>query len=238
MELVFILVEPAVPENIGASARALKTMGFRNLRLVNPYHHLDEKALWVAHGSQDILDQAGLFPTLAAAIADCDFIIATSAKRRRVRTDTVLLAGLPEVIASKAGSLRRVAVVFGREDKGLSNDDLQRCDILSTVPLAARYPSLNLAQTVMLYAYTLSPFNRPGGRLKVLPGDPQWRSVKMRVAALLTRFGLPAEHLIHQRVMERLSGLHRIDIHLLHTICSLLETNAVADGKDSAGRNG
>ena len=82
MEIVFVLVEPAVPENIGASARALKTMGFDQLRLVNTQQHLEKQARILAHGSGDILAQAQAYDSLPAALADIDLAIATSAKPR------------------------------------------------------------------------------------------------------------------------------------------------------------
>ena len=84
MNISFILVEPAVPENIGAAARAIKTMGFNDLRLVNPCDHLDMRAKMLAHASHEILENAKIFTNLSDAIADLDFTIATSAKQRWV----------------------------------------------------------------------------------------------------------------------------------------------------------
>lgn len=81
MQIHFILVEPAVPENVGAAARAMKTMGFTSLRLVNTKAHLAEEASWLAHASNEILENAQEFKTLQEAIHDIDWIIGTSAKK-------------------------------------------------------------------------------------------------------------------------------------------------------------
>lgn len=87
MEVVFILVEPAVPENVGSAARAMKTMGFEKMRLVNPCDHLCLEARKLAHGSHDILQNAMVYAHFKDAIADVDFIVGTTAKRRSARHD-------------------------------------------------------------------------------------------------------------------------------------------------------
>ncbi len=82
MKICIILNHPTTPENIGAAARALKTMGFSDLRLVDPCDHLSDRAHWLAHGSEDILESAQVFNSITAAISDIDFLIGTSAKKR------------------------------------------------------------------------------------------------------------------------------------------------------------
>ena len=89
MEVSFILVEPAGPENVGAAARAIKTMGFDDLRLVNPCDHLDMKARMLAHASNDILENAKVYQSFEEAIKDIDFVFATSAKQRWVKLDII-----------------------------------------------------------------------------------------------------------------------------------------------------
>ena len=89
MLIHFILVEPGLPENVGAAARALKTMGFHSLRLVNPCDHLQDRARWVAHGSTDILENARVFTSLEDAVADVDMIVGTSAKSRTVKDQSI-----------------------------------------------------------------------------------------------------------------------------------------------------
>jgi tRNA/rRNA methyltransferase len=156
MQIHFILVEPAVPENVGAAARAIKTMGFTSLRLVNTKAHLDEKASWLAHASNEILENAQVFKSLKDATIDIDWIIGTSAKKRRVNEDYYPANKINELIKDKANTIKNLAIVFGREASGLTNDELKLCDIVTSVPMKTTYPSLNLAQSVMIYAYTLS----------------------------------------------------------------------------------
>ena len=221
MEIHFILVEPALPENIGSSARAIKTMGFQFLRLVNPCNHLDKKAQWLAHGSIDILKKARLYSNFKESIHDMDFIIGTTSKRRRVKYDYYTSNEIPEFIKNKSETISKVAIVFGREDKGLLNNELQRCDIVSSIPMQRKYPSLNLAQAVIIYAYSLSQL-LPG--LKTIKKTPtnqaELRVLKKEVAVILQIIDIQPESNIYNRIMERLVLLGNTDIHLLHSICN------------------
>ena len=159
MNFSFILVEPAVAENVGASARALKTMGFDRLVIVNSKAHLEPRARWVAHGSVDIMDNIKVFDTLEAAVRDADLVIGTTAKRRRTHFDYYPCTEIPRLIQSKAEMFEDVAIVFGREESGLSNEELRLCHIFTGVPMKTGYPSLNLGQTVMIYAWELMRYN-------------------------------------------------------------------------------
>ncbi|MGL5319583.1 MAG: tRNA/rRNA methyltransferase, partial [Aeromonas veronii] len=155
MKLYFVLVAPARPANVGAAARAMKTMGFDAMRLVASRVHEEEEASWVAHGAQEILTQAEAFETLPEALADMDLVIATTA-RERGRYQHYLTPGeIREQIRSKP-SLNKVAIVFGCEESGLSNEQLAEVDLISYLPLKVSYPSLNLGQAIMLYAYEMS----------------------------------------------------------------------------------
>lgn len=156
MQLHIVLVAPARPENVGAAARAMKTMGFTSLRIVDSDAHLQPAARWVAHGAGDILDGVQTFSTLEQALADVDFTVATTA-RSRARfhyycTPQQLLGQLDE----RREWVGQAALVFGREDSGLTNEELELADLLTGVPMKADYPSLNLGQAVMVYCYQLS----------------------------------------------------------------------------------
>ena len=150
----FVLVEPEVEGNIGASARALKTSGFKNLILVNPKHdRKNPEAEWLAHRSEDILDKACIVPSLSDAIGDKRLVIATTQRRRHFKFPLYS----PEEIAQKIEEVAHshpVAIVFGRERTGLTNQELLKCHIHSTIITATTNPSLNLAQSVMIYAHT------------------------------------------------------------------------------------
>ncbi|MCK5368925.1 MAG: hypothetical protein KAQ62_10245, partial [Cyclobacteriaceae bacterium] len=125
MEISFVLVEPAVPENIGAAARALKTMGFSDLRLVNPTDHLADPAKWLAHGSQDILENATIYRDFQDAIKDLDFLIGTTAKKRSVKEDYFNPDEAKKIIEDKSDILSKVGIIFGREESGLKNEELR-----------------------------------------------------------------------------------------------------------------
>ncbi len=219
MQIHFILVEPAVPENIGAAARAIKTMGFTSLRLVNTKAHLDEKAGWVAHASQEILEKAKIFSSLNEAVKNMDWIIGTSAKKRRVNEDFYPIDKINDLIKAKANSIQNVAIVFGREESGLTNSELKLCDIVTSVPMKTVYPSLNLAQSVMIYAYTLSRLNYDS---KEMPGpnadQAELITLKNKTKNLLETIGFKKDSAIYNRIMERLMILGETDVHLLLSI--------------------
>ena len=219
MELVFILVEPATPENIGAAARAITTMGISNMRLVNPCDHLSEPAKWLAHASNDVLENAQLFDKFEDAIADCDFIIGTTAKQRSVKEDYLSIKETPSVLKAKGNTISKVAVAFGREDSGLRNEELRLCDLVSTVPLKTSYPSLNLAQAIMLYAYELSSIRFSTGRQENKKIDPEsFYNLKKKTKSILLELGFKEKSAILPRIIERLNQLKEADIHLLHSI--------------------
>lgn len=220
MQISFILVEPAVPENVGAAARAIKTMGFSQLVLVNPCDFLSGPARWLAHGSGEILEQAKVFPTFEEAISGFDFIIGTSAKKRSVKYDYYPLPELPELLSSKGNSVENIAVVFGREESGLKNDELKFCDLVTTIPMKTTFPSLNLAQAVMLYAWELSKMNELPASEGEFRSEESLRSLRQKVQTILLSSGFNEESAIFPRFLERISFLEEGDIHLLHSFCN------------------
>ena len=234
MKINFILVEPKVPENIGASARAIKTMGFSNLLLVNPVNWLEGKALWVAHGSSDILEKAGIFSSLSDALSGSDFVIGTSAKQRTVRQDYVPISELRDLIMNKVNSLKSVSVVFGREESGLTNDEMKLCDIISSIPMYSPYPSLNLSQAVMLFAYELSALNT----MKYSSPDQitigSVRNLKQKIVKILSEVGVSEDDNIYGRILERVSFIKDEDINLFHSIAGLIIRQLAETKMDSS----
>ncbi|MFP4448001.1 MAG: tRNA/rRNA methyltransferase, partial [Bacteroidales bacterium] len=156
MNLYFILIEPAVPENIGAAARAIKTMGFRSLWIVNSKQYQEEKAKHLAHGANEILENARYFSTFKEMLSELDFSVATTSKSRSVRFEYLEGKNLHSFLSQKTNIVNNTGIIFGREKYGLSNEELKQCDIISSIPQINNYPSLNLGQAVMLYAYLLS----------------------------------------------------------------------------------
>ena len=221
MEIIFILSEPAREENVGAAARAIKTMGISALRLVNPLcNPLGERARATAHGSTDILEGAKVFKTLPDATGDLSLLIGTAAKKRNVREDRHPVNHLPDILRAKGESIGAAGVVFGGEESGLSNRELDQCHILSTIPMAARYPSLNLGQAVMVYASVLSELtlhHKPKKQHK--PTTDELSVVREKATQVLADVKIPNDHIIYRRIMERLMLLHKDDMHLFHSFC-------------------
>lgn len=152
----FILVQPHYPENVGACARALKTMGFFQLRLVRPGRLADpanEMAQKMAVRSWDVLDGAMQYNSLAEAGGDVDFMVATTAKPGR--SDIVHPRAIAQELLRRADRGERLSIVFGNEKTGLSDTDAAQAHALLRLPMAADQPSINLAQAVQIVAYEL-----------------------------------------------------------------------------------
>ncbi len=218
MHFSFILVEPAVPENVGAAARAIKTMGFSDLRLVNPCDYLSVNARKLAHASTDILENANVFGSLQEALHDIDFAFATSARDRWVKLDIIDSHHLPKFIKEKGDTISKVAIVFGREESGLTNHEINLCQRVTTIPLKTRYPSLNLAQSVMVYAYILSDLGQEANATPKTDPGQSFQALLKKIDAIMNTIDLGPDKLIYGRLMERLSELGEQDIKLLHSV--------------------
>jgi len=156
--VVIILVEPASPGNIGSTLRAMKNMGFIQLRLVKPipwrdhalYYHEAERMAW---GAADLLDRIEHYDTLAEAVADVHFVYGTSAGAGRYR-DSELLPTVAEELVTYIET-NRVAFVFGPESRGLSTREMSQVQKLLRIPTGPEYPTLNLSQAVLITCYQL-----------------------------------------------------------------------------------
>ncbi|MEQ9301152.1 MAG: tRNA/rRNA methyltransferase [Cyclobacteriaceae bacterium] len=224
MRIHFILSHPAVPENIGFVCRAMKTMGFSNLLLVNSENHLDQKALKTAYGSHDILDSAKIYSELSEAIKGMDLVIGTAAKNRVGRHDYYEPKKLVYVLNSKTAAVNNVAMVFGSERNGLSNQEIELCDLLTTIPLQTGHPSLNLAQAVMVYAYELSQMNvdesSPGESIE--PETDQ-RRLKTEVIKLLDYLQIDNQPSLYRRLKDRLMSASADDTSLILSLSRFLK---------------
>jgi tRNA (cytidine32/uridine32-2'-O)-methyltransferase len=150
-----VLVNTSHPGNIGGVARAMKNMGLSQLYLVAPRDYPHEQAQWRAASAKDILDAAVVVPTLEDAIRDCQFVVGTSARERRIPWPLLDARQCAEQMA-QASEREQVAVLFGREDRGLTNDELQVCNLHLNIPTSGAYSSLNLAMAVQIVAYELN----------------------------------------------------------------------------------
>ncbi|MEA1887558.1 MAG: tRNA/rRNA methyltransferase [Bacteroidota bacterium] len=223
MYISFVLVEPKVPENIGAAARAMKTMGFNRLCLVKPCEYLTGKARWLAHGSEDILDNAEVFTSLEAALGNNDLVIGTTARYRISKSEYIDLSRLRSFLEERHEEYNKIALVFGREEYGLSNEEMELCDITSTISMAVSYPSLNLAQAVMIYSYMLSEKTESGSiHNERGPGNENLRLLKDKIESLLSGTTTGKNKALKGRIMERLSLAKGKDIRLIHSITNSL----------------
>jgi tRNA/rRNA methyltransferase len=151
---VVILVEPQLGENIGAAARAMANFGLSRLRLVRPRPGWpNDKARMMAAGADRILDGAALYDSLAAAIADCTFVLATTARAHDQAKPVVGPAEAMALLAPRVASGETVAILFGRERNGLENDEVALADRIVTLPVNPAFASLNLAQAIVIVAY-------------------------------------------------------------------------------------
>lgn len=147
-----VLVQTSHPGNIGAAARAMNTMGITELALVDCCAHLCGHATARAAGSDGILFQAKTFKTLDEALSDCVYVIGTSSRARKLPWPLYSPESISATIAQKSQA-GKIALVFGRERDGLSNDELNRCHAHVCIPTSKNYQSLNLAQAVQLVCY-------------------------------------------------------------------------------------
>jgi len=185
--VVVILSHTTEPMNIGAACRAMKTMGLKHLRLVSPLNPRGRTARALAHGSEDILDAAQVFDDMTDALGDVLVAIGTSARPRQLRKDALLP---PDTAAehimdhSRSG---KVAILFGTERSGLTNDEMDLCRYLTTVDTSEAHGSLNLAQAVMLYGWEIRQAWRTAEKADAEavdgaePARPNVRRPEMRV---------------------------------------------------------
>ena len=151
---IVVLVEPQLPENIGAAARAMANFGLSRLRLVAPRPSWpNPKAQMMAAGADRVLDGAMLYDSLHAAIADCSFVFAATARAHDQAKPVVGAAEAAALTAPRIAAGEAVAVVFGRERNGLENDEIALADRILTLPVNQAFASLNLAQAVLVVAY-------------------------------------------------------------------------------------
>ncbi len=217
MSLVVVLVEPAGPLNVGSVARLCANFDIQQLRLVAPRcDHLGEEARRMAvHGVQ-LLEQAELFPDLAAALADCRRVVATSG---RLETESLPLSEPGPAMRWLADlGTGRGALVFGREDRGLSNAELLQAGRLARIGSSETYPSLNLSHAVGICLHALRESARSTGALDPGPGagEPCQRgALEAALAdaeALLLQVGFLYPHTANARMAKLRALLQRAQV--------------------------
>lgn len=225
----FILVEPKEPGNIGASARAMKNMGFTHLELVKPRSFMTKETKKMACNAFDILAKAKTYGNLNEALETKTLVVGTT--RRLGRTRGLILPleeGIKKVIAS--AKKNRVAILFGREDKGLNNREVEECGFLITIPSDPSSPSLNLAQSVLLVAYELSRKTYSGQfPMAVTRTELEILHQHIHNTLKLLEYIPRGNRDLEARIMRNLkhlmarAGLTEWELNMLHGICGQIE---------------
>jgi len=243
--IYFTLVTPREPGNIGAAARAIKNTGFSNLELVNPpENHTEGHDFWLACHATDVLKEAAVYGSVDEALKGKALIVGTS--RRAGKKRGLLLSlkeGVKEVV--KAAGRNRVAILFGREDRGLTNEEVDRCGFLMYIPTAAEAPSLNLAQAVLLVAYELACQKLDTRSPRLVPYEEmQTLFEHIRKALRLLGYIPRGDRDMEERIMRNLrhmlgrSGLTPWEAGMLRGICSRVELAVNGDGDFRANIKG
>ena len=222
----FVLCRPSHPGNIGAAARAMKTMGFTDLRLVAPERFPAPEAEWMATNATDVLEKAKIHEALQESISDCVAAFALSARGREWS---------PQVFDVRTAAARAheidgpVAFVFGNETAGLTNEEMFACQYLVHIPANPEFSSLNLAQAVQVVAYELRmcrdvaiPFSRVEKQATV--EDLEGLYTHLEEAAVRSGFMTPASRLRERwrRLFSRVPALEREEVNILRGLLRAL----------------
>ena len=154
-QVKIILIETSNSGNIGSVLRAMKTMGFKNLCLVNPKKFPSDEVKALAANAKDMIDDVVVVDTLDKALSDIDFVVGTSSRIRKVPWPNEPLNTVAPQINKIIERKTNVGILFGREDRGLTNDELQRCNLHMHIPANEEYPVLNLAMAVQVVCYQI-----------------------------------------------------------------------------------
>jgi TrmH family RNA methyltransferase len=186
--IVVVLHEPQELVNIAHVVRAMKNFGFRDLRLVRPREYEGYRVEGIAHQSHDVVSRVVVFDSLEAALADCSHVVGCTARPRSAKRNYQRPREAAAEILALAGHAT-TAVLFGREDKGLSNEDLDRCHRIVTIPSSPSYPSLNLGHAAVIVLYELALARGDGER----PFKTPRRSAEPATVAEIEQFFSDAE---------------------------------------------
>jgi len=229
---IVVLVEPQGPLNVGSVCRAMMNFGFSKLRLVNPccdYHALDARRMALA--AESVLNNALVFPTLQKALADCHLAFGTTRRFGKYRQDCLSPGQSADRIRSQPPDMR-VALVFGREDRGLHTSELDLCQFFITIPTDSAYPSMNLSHAVALVLYEISK-EKAGRENNLSEEDPPARAKDVEnMFQHMRQTLLDVEYLDHQnpdhilRAFRRLfgrNGLSEREVRILQGLWSRID---------------
>jgi tRNA/rRNA methyltransferase len=186
-----VMVEPQSPGNIGMTCRAMKNMGLSRLRLVKGCDRFNPESLKFAVSAKDLLEQAELYDDLPSALADCSLTVGTTRRHGKYRQEILSPAEVSTLLKTHASPGCRAAIVFGREDNGLTTDELSLCRWHATIPSAAEYGSLNLSQAILIFCYELGKAadSPGGGRIEQLAASADTESLFAQMHSCLQKIG-------------------------------------------------
>ena len=150
-----VLVETSHPGNIGSVARAMKTMGLSKLSLINPRKFPSGEANALSGNATDILENAQVYKTIEDAIKTSTFVYATSSRNRTIQWPTINVEEAAELILNQTTAQKEISILFGREDRGLTNEELQSANTHIEIPANPDYPVLNLAMSAQILSYEI-----------------------------------------------------------------------------------
>jgi TrmH family RNA methyltransferase len=192
MKLRIVLVEPREAGNVGAAARVMKNFGFDELWIVGEHPELLPVASWWGSGADDVLAAARFAPTLQLALADARITIATTAMRGRTNVAELDPSSTARLFA-ELGDDDTLAIVFGREDSGLTRDEVMLCQRAASIPTNPAFPTMNLAQSVGVFCYELSSVERRSAH-RTRPPAALTERLHERAEALLLEVGFLQEN--------------------------------------------
>lgn len=229
--ITIVLVEPREAGNIGASCRAMKNMGVTQLRMVNPVPYLVPEGYMFCCGADDLLHGAAVHTSLEHALADMHFTIGVTRRKGKERNPVYWIDELIPKISALSQE-NQIALVFGREDKGLSNDELRMCHAQLSIPTRRDFPTLNLAQSVLLVCYELFLTKHPPQPTSLrLVSHERLNALTAHIKSTLSLLGYRNQggHNLPQRIINGLrriagrAGIEDRDLQMIHGLCSQVE---------------
>ncbi len=234
--VAIILVRPKFPENIGSAARAMKNMGLSRLVVVNGSSPLHVNAYKLASGAEDILERAEEYFTLREAISEMGCVVGTTSRGGKGRCPDLT----PEALAKKLVSLSQknlIGMAFGSEKEGLTNEELSLCHLCARIPSAESFPSLNVAQAVMVVSYELfrTWLEIPKKEIRLAKTEQLERMFEHMERTLIRAGFLDADHPKRiMRALRRLFGRSQMDereVQILHGIWSRMDHHLASRGR-------
>ena len=243
LRLLVVLVEPMYDGNVGSVARAMKNFGFKDMVMINPCH-IDDFGMAMAVHAKDILAGAKVAKNLSEAVEDADLVVGTTGKRLtneqrhlrlHLRVPYLTPRDLGEKLKDKSCT---IALLLGREDCGLTNVELEQCDLVVSIPTSEAYPVMNISHAATVLLYELSQVT--GGRTEAdLASGESMRRLRERIEIFLKEINYPEHKLDYVNLMlRRIFGRAELTEREVNTLMGILKNTLwkIKGGKEASGR--